>query len=150
MSLVNDQSTVRVTPLCNRARTLERIKSQDPSREYYLLSFEEVRLCDSTCWLYIEIQIGSSATMAVGYSRYQASINLEPYLRCVFRPLDVYRASLLRPDKRRRPRPHPYVCAIHDSVRCLNNQFPSASVIYMLEMLTGVSPMRVAVVTCNH
>jgi len=30
-----------VTPLCNRARTLERIKPQDPSKEYYLLSFEE-------------------------------------------------------------------------------------------------------------
>ena len=32
-------------------------------------------------------------------------------------------------------------------VRFLNNQFPSASVVYMLEMLTGVSSSRVATVT---
>ena len=100
-SLVTDQSTVRVTPLCNRARTLERVKPQDPSRDYYLLSFEEVRLYDSTCWLYIEIQIGSPAIMAVGDSKCWASVNLEPYLRCVFRELDIHGSSLLRPNKRR-------------------------------------------------
>ena len=68
-SVVNDQSTVRVTPLCNRARTLERIKPQGSSSEYYLLNFDEVCSCDSTCWLCIETQIGSSAIMAVGDSR---------------------------------------------------------------------------------
>ena len=89
---------------------MERIKPQDSPNEYYLLSFEEVRSCDSTCWLCIEAQIGSSAIMAVGDSRGQASVNLEPYLRYVFRELDIYGVSLLRPDQRRRPCPHSYVC----------------------------------------
>jgi hypothetical protein len=60
--------------------------------------------------IYIDVHIGSSAIMAVGYSRGQASISLEPYLRHAFQLLDVYGASLLWPDKRRRPRPHSYVC----------------------------------------
>ena len=66
---INDKPIIRVTPLCNRARTLERIQSQEPSREYYLLSFEEVRTRDSSCWLRINVKIGSSAVMAVGYGR---------------------------------------------------------------------------------
>ena len=51
--------------------------------------------------LYIETQIGSPAIMAVGYGRGYASVNLEPYLRRVFREHDIHGSSLLRTNKRR-------------------------------------------------
>ena len=51
--------------------------------------------------LYIETQIGSPAIMAIGYGRGYASVNLEPYLRRVFREHDIHGSSLLRTNKRR-------------------------------------------------
>ena len=67
--LIDDKPTVRVSPLCKRARTLERVRSQDPSREYYLLSFEEVQSYHLARWQAFDVKIVSPTIMAVGYGR---------------------------------------------------------------------------------